>query len=246
MRRPRREAPRPLPWGPLRPRHTASPAPTASQFLIAAVHDAHAEGVFKAEDVADLERRFKSHAVRRGGSSPSSPASYHLTKKGFAKVCEELGIRDIGIIGALFRKWDADGSGSIEFGEFLHIISFSLSGSATEKLEQAFALMDSNGDGFVTARELSSFFRTVYRAIGKPKTPSQVQSLVRATFAKLDKDYSLAIDRDEFLAAAGSIHLSTGDTLATLMERLLERFRETPSKDTASRLEAVRSARTAP
>ena len=190
----------------------------ASQLLIAAVREAGAEGVFDADAVEDLERKFRAHArVTKDGE-------YFLDTAGFVQVCKEIGIRDKGIIESLFRKWDADRSGAIEFDEFLHVIAFSRRASAREKLATSFDLMDSNHDGTITHGEMATFFRTVYRAIGKPKAPSQVSSLVNQVFARLDKDRSQAVDKHEFMAAASSVHLSTGDTLVALMDAMMERF----------------------
>lgn len=189
-----------------------------AQFLISAVREAGAEGVFDAETVESMERRFRAHArLNRAGE-------YILNAKGFVEVCREIGIVDQGIVRALFANWDTDKSGSIEFSEFLHVLAFSRKTSAHDKLDTAFSLMDTDNDGQVTYGEMASFFRTVYRAIGKPKTPSQIQTLVRQVFAKLDKDYSAAVDRGEFSSAAASVHLSTGDTLVTLMDSMMDRF----------------------
>lgn len=202
-----------------------------AQLLIAAVREAGAEGVFDADTVEDLERKFRAHAhVTKEGE-------YYLDTGGFIQVCKEIGIRDKGIIESLFRKWDADRSGAIEFDEFLHVIAFSRRASAREKLATSFDLMDSNHDGTITHGEMATFFRTVYRAIGKPKAPSQVSSLVNQVFARLDKDRSQAVDKHEFMSAAASVHLSTGDSLVALMDAMMERF----SRITSERATRVKS-----
>jgi Ca2+-binding EF-hand superfamily protein len=189
-----------------------------TQFLISAVKEAGAEGVFDVETVESMETRFRAHAKRIGKDD------YILDARGFISVCKEIGIVDEGIVRALFANWDTDKSGTIEFSEFLHVLAFSRKTSAHDKLDTAFSLMDKDKDGQVTYGEMAAFFRTVYKAIGKPKTPSQIQTLVQQVFAKLDKDYSAAVDRPEFSAAAASVHLSTGDTLVTLMDAMMDRF----------------------
>ena len=192
--------------------------PDSPQLLVAAVHDAGADGLFEAKTVRELEAGFRAHARE------TSAGEFILDASGFIEVCKGLGIRDTGIISTLFSKWDTDRSGTIEFKEFLHVLAFSRRASAREKVETAFDLMDVNHDGSISHKEMAGFFKTVYRTIGKPKTPSQVMALVHQVFARIDKDMSQAVEKHEFLSAASSVHLSTGDTLVTLMDAMMARF----------------------
>jgi Ca2+-binding EF-hand superfamily protein len=217
---------------------------TGSQFLVSAIKKAGAEGLFDAATVKELERKFLAHCKKTSKGTPV------LDWSGFVEVCHEIGITDGGIVRTLFSKWDVDKSGEIEFNEFLHVLAFSKRADTSTKLRSAFDLMDTNHDGHVNPEEMARFFRTVYRSIGKPKTPSQVQALVGQVFAKLDKDRSQAIDVDEFLSAAHTVHLSTGDTLTALIDAMMDRFNGISSEKarhsaTGEAVDSLRRSKTA-
>ena len=69
----------------------------------------------------------------------------------------------------VFRTFDSDKSGFIDFKEFLYSLSVTSRGNLEEKV---------NGDGFVTKYEMESIIRSVYKMytdsrLGKKETPEQ-------------------------------------------------------------------------
>lgn len=53
----------------------------------------------------------------------------------------------------LFRGYDTDGDGAIDFQEFMCTLSISAKGSPEERLAWAFNMYDSNGDGCLSMNE---------------------------------------------------------------------------------------------
>jgi len=55
----------------------------------------------------------------------------------------------------VFRTFDSDNSGKIDFKEFLQAINITSSGKPEQKLEWAFNMYDVNGDGTIEPSEMS-------------------------------------------------------------------------------------------
>ena len=102
----------------------------------------------------------------------------------------------------LLKDFDVDGSGAIDIGEFLALMSNQKNKEYRELIHQALILrsatrkefkeFDTNGDGFITKDE----FMTVMRRKNKGNiTKAQIKALLRDA----DKNGDGKIDYDEFL-----------------------------------------------
>ena len=86
---------------------------------------------------------------------------------------------------------DVDRSGTIDFSEFLSLMSRELKDAdAEEEVREAFAVFDKNNDGKISAEEL----QLVMAKLGEQLSPEEVQEMIRE--ADLDGDGS--IDYAEF------------------------------------------------
>ena len=63
----------------------------------------------------------------------------------------------------IFRVYDSDNSGKIDFNEFLCTMSISCKGTIDEKLRWAFTLYDLDGNGFVSRKEAEEIIKVCFK-----------------------------------------------------------------------------------
>merc|ERR1712215_11031 len=84
----------------------------------------------------------------------------------------------------LFRTFDIDKNGVIDFKEFLVSINITSSGSPEQKLNWAFSMYDMDGNGYIDLEEMTKLVKSIYQITGS----SQSNPLERAKeiFEKMD------------------------------------------------------------
>lgn len=93
-------------------------------------------------------------------------ADRKLNKEEFEKGMSDYGVTlSRAEVDGLFKELDTDGSGSIDFNEFLKALRPPMSSSRISLINQAFKRLDKTGDGVVTIQDL----RGVYNARHHPK-----------------------------------------------------------------------------
>lgn len=106
------------------------------------------------------------------------------------KFCEQI-----------FKVFDADNSGKIDFIEFILAISASSDGDIRKKLAMCFRLYDTNKNGKIDKKEMEKMLNTIYDLKGESnrKGDNDPKQRVEAVFNKLDKDRSGTLDEHEFI-----------------------------------------------
>ncbi|CAF0756402.1 unnamed protein product [Rotaria sp. Silwood1] len=113
-------------------------------------------------------------------------------KKGqVAKFCEHA-----------FRVFDKDGSGSIDFAEFLIAVSMTSTKDPVRKMELFFSMYDMDQDGFIDENEMRCVVESIYELMGIDIHDStRIDMKVREIFAKAECDQSGYLTKDQFALA---------------------------------------------
>ena len=106
---------------------------------------------------------------------------------------------------ALFKLFDRDNNGSIDFSEFVYALAIYQNKSKSipeeDKMKVFFKLYDVDGDGEISQNDLSTILRESFAAARMAISPEDVSNLVKATFAKYTLTASGNIDFASFRKA---------------------------------------------
>merc|ERR1711988_1857567 len=95
-------------------------------------------------------------------------------------------------MGEMINEVDNDGSGTIDFAEFLSLMSKKMKDAdSEEELMEAFKVFDKDGNGFISAVEL----RHVMTNLGEKLTDEEVDEMIR----EADVDGDGQINYEEFV-----------------------------------------------
>merc|ERR1712193_271242 len=107
----------------------------------------------------------------------------------------------------VFRTFDTDGNGFIDFKEFLLAISVTSSGSPEEKLNWAFSMYDADGNGWIDLMEMTRIVKSIYSMMGPKQTAAVVgdqqsaEDRAEGIFNKMDVNSDGKVTREEFVQA---------------------------------------------
>merc|ERR1712098_810119 len=102
----------------------------------------------------------------------------------------------------VFRTFDSDKNGTIDFKEFLLAIDVTSSGSPEEKLNWAFSMYDVDGNGFIDLPEMTKIVRSIYRMTGSRGQGDQYETpenRAATIFARMDINSDGKVTRAEFV-----------------------------------------------
>ncbi|CAM9575853.1 unnamed protein product [Bubo scandiacus] len=160
--------------GPQEPR-----APTDQQ--------AEARAFLSEEMIAEFKAAFDMFDADGGGDISTKELGTVMRMLGQNPTKEELD--------AIIEEVDEDGSGTIDFEEFLVMMVRQMKedakGKSEEELANCFRIFDRNADGFIDIEELGE----ILRATGEHVTEEDIEDLMKDS----DKNNDGRIDFDEFL-----------------------------------------------
>lgn len=103
----------------------------------------------------------------------------------------------------VFRLFDADHNGYIDFKEFLLAINVTSCGSPEEKLKWAFKMYDVDGNGLIELHEMTKIVQAIYNMLGSAVTsrsPDTAEERALKIFKKMDANGDGALTQEEFLS----------------------------------------------
>jgi len=134
-----------------------------------------------------LRKVFDSFDHQKKGSIPSSMVQTIFTVMGQRVDPEHLK--------SIIAEVDADGSGELEFPEFVQLAAqFLIEEDAEEmqnELKEAFRLYDKEGNGYITTATL----REILHELDDKLSPDDLDGII----TEIDEDGSGTIDFDEFM-----------------------------------------------
>merc|ERR1711990_103524 len=103
----------------------------------------------------------------------------------------------------VFRTFDSDKNGFVDFKEFLLAIDVTSSGSPEEKLNWAFSMYDVDGNGWIDLGEMTKIVKSIYKMMG----PSQAlvdqfetpEKRAEDIFQRMDVNSDGRVTRQEFV-----------------------------------------------
>merc|ERR1711955_180596 len=101
----------------------------------------------------------------------------------------------------VFRTFDSDKNGVIDFKEFLLSIDVNSSGSPEEKLNWAFSMYDVDGNGYIDINEMTKLVSSIYKMVdGTTTLQLDDTPLERAQeiFARMDVNSDGKVTKEEF------------------------------------------------
>ncbi|XP_053250751.1 troponin C, skeletal muscle isoform X1 [Podarcis raffonei] len=148
---------------------------------------AEARSFLTEEMIAEFKAAFDMFDADGGGDISTKELGTVMRMLGQTPTKEELD--------AIIEEVDEDGSGTIDFEEFLVMMVRQMKedakGKSEEELAECFRIFDRNGDGFLDAEELVEIFRLS----GEPVSEEEIEELMKDG----DKNNDGRIDFDEFL-----------------------------------------------
>ncbi|XP_054708376.1 Kv channel-interacting protein 4-like [Uloborus diversus] len=103
----------------------------------------------------------------------------------------------------VFKSFKQSHGGTINFEQFLSILSLLSRGSVVDKLKWVFGLYDINGDGYITKQEMLNIVSAIYDMLGHYTDPAVTEHSAREHVEKIfhliDQNKDGVITMDEFM-----------------------------------------------
>merc|ERR1712123_469376 len=101
----------------------------------------------------------------------------------------------------VFRTFDTDKNGFIDFKEFLLAIDVTSAGTPEEKLKWAFRMYDVDGNGVIDQDEMTKIVQAIYDMLGAGavKPTDTAEERAKNIFNRMDENNDGSLTEEEFL-----------------------------------------------
>merc|ERR1712126_84151 len=102
----------------------------------------------------------------------------------------------------VFRMYDSDNDGFIDFTEFMLVFYIMSDGTVEEVLAKIFKVFDVNGDGVISTKEMNKLIKDMYGLLKTEDPNIAAQNMIAKTaFVEMDKNKDGKVTREEFVSA---------------------------------------------
>ena len=103
----------------------------------------------------------------------------------------------------IFRMYDKNGDGHIDFREFMIVLYVMSNGTPEENLKQIFRIFDINNDGTLSPQELDRLVKDLFQMFTKKDNPNRDshEALANNAFKEMDTNSDGKITQEEFVRA---------------------------------------------
>jgi len=103
----------------------------------------------------------------------------------------------------IFRMYDSNGDGHIDFREFMIVLYIMSNGTPEENLKQIFRVFDINNDGTVSQKELQRIVKDLFHLFKKDENTDKLNkdNLAEEAFKEMDANTDGKITQEEFIRA---------------------------------------------
>ena len=117
----------------------------------------------------------------------------------------------------IFRMYDSNGDGYVDFREFMIVLYVMSHGTPEENLKKIFQVFDINNDGTVSQKELDRVVKDLFQSFKKTKDDADEivnneENLAKEAFKEMDVNIDGKITQEEFIHACLS-----RETLSTML-----------------------------
>ena len=101
----------------------------------------------------------------------------------------------------IWRMFDIDNNGIIDFKEFRMVLHVMSNGSSKDKLKQIFRVFDVNRDGNINPQEIKKIVKDLLKLDNDQKDKIDKESLAKSAFSEMDENEDGNVSRREFMNA---------------------------------------------
>ena len=114
----------------------------------------------------------------------------------------------------IFRMYDTNSDGYIDFKEFMVILYIMSAGTPEQNLEQIFRIFDINGDGTISYKEMRKIVTDLFQLMSHEDNPDKAsnEAIASMAFEEMDADEDGNITKKEFINACLS-----QETISTML-----------------------------